>query len=192
MEWRANAWQPSELLKATSETSLSFTDNTGQVLNVPLPARNLRQLARHGSTNLLATQHELFIAQGNQLQSLGWPITAAIQQFAVSPEGDVFTASALGIHQLSARGWNPIRVSDGLGRIWAAESALGIAFDSKGRLWVACPAGVAVREGSSWRFFEGKDGLPWNEFTGIWPSPTGDVWFSTHRGAIRWDGSDFH
>ncbi|MFM7804986.1 MAG: hypothetical protein ACKPGK_10895, partial [Verrucomicrobiota bacterium] len=33
--------------------------------------------------------------------------------------------------------------------------------------------------------------LPWNEFTGIAAGPSGEVWFTTSRGVIRWDGAQF-
>ncbi|MFM9031672.1 MAG: two-component regulator propeller domain-containing protein, partial [Opitutaceae bacterium] len=45
---------------------------------------------------------------------------------------------------------------------------------------------------AGWRVLEGKDGLPWNEFTALAAGPDGDVWFGTTRGAIRWDGTGFH
>lgn len=192
LEWRDHSWELNDPLNANIETSFSFLDSSGHWVVVPLPARSIRQIVRLGSTNYLSTGTDLYLAYSNRLQSLGWPSPAPIHQFTVSPEGEVFTASSLGVHHFGPRGWNPIRILDTVGRQWAAENALGIAFDSKNRLWVASLAGIAFREGNSWRFFEGKDGLPWNEFTGIWPAPDGEVWFGTHRGAIRWDGSDFH
>jgi hypothetical protein len=83
-------------------------------------------------------------------------------------------------------------VTDGLGRLWAAEEALGVAFDTHGQLWFASKAGVGCQHRDGWVFYEGKDGLPWNDFTSIAAGPNGEVWFTTHRGVIRWDGSDFH
>jgi hypothetical protein len=66
-----------------------------------------------------------------------------------------------------------------------------VAFDSKGQLWFAVKAGVGCRSARGWRFFEGKDGLPWNDFTGIAAGTDGDIWFTTHLGVIRFDGVDW-
>ncbi|MEY2775837.1 MAG: hypothetical protein RL218_1062, partial [Actinomycetota bacterium] len=66
---------------------------------------------------------------------------------------------------------------------------LGVAEDASGQLWFASKAGVGCRTPKGWRLFEGKDGLPWNEFTGIATGPAGEVWFTTSRGVIRWDGA---
>src|SRR5262249_10287545 len=41
-------------------------------------------------------------------------------------------------------------------------------------------------------FYEGKDGLPWNDFTGIAAGLKGEVWFSTHLGVIRFDDKGWH
>ena len=35
-------------------------------------------------------------------------------------------------------------------------------------------------------FFEGKDGLPYNDFTRIASGPDGEIWFGTHKGLIRY------
>jgi hypothetical protein len=66
-----------------------------------------------------------------------------------------------------------------------------VAVDAVGQVWVATKAGVIRRSGDSWVFFEGKDGLPWNDFTCVSAGPDGEVWFGTHLGAVRWDGREF-
>ena len=81
---------------------------------------------------------------------------------------------------------------DEMGRVWTAESVAASAADSKGRLWIAAKAGVAVRDGEKWKFYEGKDGLPWNEFTCATKGRNEEMWFGTKRGAIWWDGKEFH
>ena len=87
------------------------------------------------------------------------------------------------------RTWQKLRVADGLGRLWADSDVRGATYDAAGRLWFACLAGVGVRgDDGAWRFFEGKDGLPFNDFTCVAPSPDGSVWFGTRRGAIQYDG----
>jgi hypothetical protein len=59
-------------------------------------------------------------------------------------------------------------------------------------LWFATRAGVASREATGWRFVEGRDGLPYNDFTGAAGGAGGEVWFSTHLGVIRFDGRQWH
>ena len=51
--------------------------------------------------------------------------------------------------------------------------------------------GVVARA-DGWKFYEGKDGVPWNDFTGIAAGLQGEVWFATHLGAIRYDKGDWH
>ncbi len=51
---------------------------------------------------------------------------------------------------------------------------------------------MACQTTEGWRFYEGKDGLPWNDFTGIVAGPGTEVWFTTHLGVIRYDGKQWH
>jgi hypothetical protein len=128
---------------------------------------------------------------GERLESLGQPKNAALNQLALSPEGRLYAASSAGLFQRGVSGWDPIEVLDSPGRAWAVKDVLGVAFDSKGQLWFATKAGVGLKAGETWRFFEGKDGLPWNDFTSIAAGPKGEVWFGTHLGAIRYDNRDW-
>ena len=65
------------------------------------------------------------------------------------------------------------------------DFVLGVTFDSKGRLWFATRAGVGCRQAEGWKFYEGKNGLPWNDFTGIAAGPEAEVWFGTRLGAAE-------
>jgi hypothetical protein len=114
-----------------------------------------------------------------------------VNQIALSPEGVLYVAASDGLFRQRERGWEPLSILDKGGRAWAVKDVLGVGFDSKGQLWFATMAGVGRRGGSGWEFFEGKDGLPWNEFTGIAAGRDGDVWFGTHLGAIRFDGKEW-
>ena len=86
----------------------------------------------------------------------------------------------------------PLEVKDGLGRTWATDDVRGVAFDSKGQLWFATLAGVGCRTAEGWKFFEGKDGLPYNDFTCVEAGPNGEVWFGTKIGAVRFDADGWH
>lgn len=120
------------------------------------------------------------------------PAGARLAQLAVSPAGDHVAATDRGLFHLQGGDWKALVVDDGLGRHWAAGEVAGAVFDSSGRLWFATRAGVGVQTPAGWRLLEGKDGLPWNEFTGLAAGPDGAVWFGTTRGAIRRDESGFH
>ncbi len=84
--------------------------------------------------------------------------------------------------------WRRITVSDGQGRRWADTDVRGVAYDKVGRLWFATRAGVGVRNGDQWRFYDHNSGLPYNDFTCAVAAPDGSIWFGTKRGAIHFDG----
>jgi hypothetical protein len=194
-EWRDSQWQPSAVLKSQASSSFTFAGGRGEPVTVPLAGREVRQILRFGITNFLGTANGLFASFDARLDSLSRPLNAGeIRQFAVASNGDIFAATEAGIYRRTAAGWDakPLRIVDSVGRLWAAEDVLGVAFDTRGQLWFTTRAGVGCREGERWRFFEGKDGLPWNEFTAITAGPGGDMWFGTRLGAIRWDGNEFH
>ena len=80
----------------------------------------------------------------------------------------------------------PLHVDDGLGRRWATQDVRGVAYDADGGLWFATMAGVGRRDADgNWHFYEGKDGLPYNDFTCCATGTDGSVWFGTRKGAIR-------
>jgi ligand-binding sensor domain-containing protein len=78
------------------------------------------------------------------------------------------------------------------GRAWGFKDVLGVAFDSKGQLWFASTRRVGCQTVDGWKFYEGKDGLPWNDFTCVAAGPNGEVWFGTRLGAVRFDGREWH
>lgn len=83
------------------------------------------------------------------------------------------------------------QVVDELGRVWPKEIVLAAARDSTGKIWAASKAGVARQTESGWKVYEGKDGLPWNDFTCAAAGPAGEMWFGTRLGAVHWDGKQF-
>lgn len=161
-------------------------------VNLPDGYDEAIQMLAMGKTYHVATARDVFSVVDGVVTSLGWPSRIRVNQLAVGPDGVVYLASAAGLHRRADRGWEPLRVADGLGRVWGAEDVLGVAFDSKGRLWFACKAGVGCHEEEGWKFYEPKEGLPWNDFTCVAGGLNGEVWFGTHLGAIRWDGKEFH
>jgi hypothetical protein len=191
-ELQGSQWHENAALKPGSETQFTFADSKGQPAQVPLPWREVRQVLRAGTTNFVAGTHACFaVPEGGESVSLGWPESLTVRQMAVSPDGVLHLASSAGLWALHGKDWQQVRILDDGGRAWAMGDLPGVAFDSKGRLWFATKAGVGCQTAEGWRFYEGKDGLPWNDFTGAAAGPEGEVWFGAHLGAVRFDGKEW-
>jgi hypothetical protein len=192
LELRDRRWYEMAGLVAQSENEFIVADSTDRPVNLSIPWREVRQVLRSKTNLWVATQSVPFAVVNGRAQSLEWPGKYRVNQLAVAPDGTLWVASSGGLFQRVGDGWAPLGITDGLGRAWGVQDVLGVTFDSKGQLWFATKAGVGCRTEQSWRFFEGKDGLPWNDFTGIASLPDGTVWFGTRLGAIRFDGRDWH
>ncbi|HEV7926907.1 MAG TPA: hypothetical protein VGR14_16235 [Verrucomicrobiae bacterium] len=191
-EFRSGHWNLNAALRPQNDSQFVFAGESGQPLEVNIPWREVRQILRFGVTNWVVTPHLcLRVREGGESVAQPLPKSTEIRQMALSPRGVLHAASSDGLLALDGSGWKPVEVLDGLGRAWAVENVLGVAFDSSRRMWVACKAGVACQVAKGWQFYEGKDGLPWNDFTGISPGTDGKVWFTTHGGVIRFDGSEW-
>jgi len=191
-EFRSGRWSLNAALKPQHDRQFVFASQQGQPLEAAIPWREVRQIMRSGATNWVASPHLCFqVSEGGDTVSLPWPKSMEIRQIALSPHSILHLASSDGLLAFDGNAWKPVAVRDGLGRAWAVEDVLGVAFDLTGRMWVACKAGVACQTAKGWQFYEGKDGLPWNDFTGISPGADGEVWFTTHDGVIRFDGKEW-
>ena len=111
-----------------------------------------------------------------------------IRQIAVAKKNNIFIATENGIykHSKSNKEWVRIIPDDGV-RSWAVNDCRSVMVDTKDRLWFASPQGTGVLD-DVWTLFEGKDGLPYNDFTKMAAGIDGDVWFGTYKGAIHFDG----
>jgi hypothetical protein len=191
--WRAPRWEALPELTPAGPEQFAFADAAGQPVRAALPWAEVRQVLRAQTETWLVTARAPFRVRAGQLTSAGWPGRFSVAQAALAPAGRLWVASSGGLLLETDEGWAPQGVTDGLGRAWAVQDVLGVAFDPAGQPWFATKAGAGFRAAAgSWRFFEGKDGLPWNDFTGIAAGPDGAVWFGTRLGAIRWDGTGFH
>ncbi|MFQ6677046.1 MAG: hypothetical protein ACE5D0_01890 [Fidelibacterota bacterium] len=114
-----------------------------------------------------------------------------INQIAIGEDNTLYIASGSGLYKKynSKKVWEQIFPSSG-DRSWALNDCRSVVIDSKNRLWFASPQGVGVYDGQ-WTLYEGKDGLPYNDFTKMAAGPDGDVWFGTHKGAIHFDGNSW-
>lgn len=112
-----------------------------------------------------------------------------VHQSCQDREGNLYAATDEGLWIRHPEGqWEVTSIRDGLGRAWGVEDVRGVAVDAFGRLWAAMPAGIACRKSGSegWQFFEGRDGLPYSNFTRVAAGPDSDVWFATHIGVVRY------
>ena len=114
-----------------------------------------------------------------------------VNQVARKRDGKIVVAAEDGLFVQSTDGYEPMIVEDGLGRRWGTSDVRGVAVDSHGQLWFGTLAGAACQTADGWKFYTGKEGLPYNDFTTIEAGPGGVVWFGTHLGVIRFDGENW-
>lgn len=187
----AERWEPIPELKSTFPGEFVVADTEGAPLHVAVPWADVRQMVRQGTNLWVATVADAWWVASGRTRSLQWPGNHRLRQIAVGPDGTLWVASSGGLFAGGSSGWTQHTASDGLGRAWAVQDVLGVAWDAQGRLWFACAAGVGCQTGEVWKFYTGREGLPWNEFTGLAAGPGGTMWFGTRRGAIRFDGSEW-
>ena len=193
LELRDKLWTKNDALSPANANEFTFPDSDGKLVRIPIPWADVRQIIRHGASNYIVTPSDPFLVFEGKLSSLGWPSRYRVNQVAVSPDGALVVASSAGLFWQRERGWDPMRIVDQAGRIWGATEVLGVAFDARGQLWFAAKAGVASQTSNGWKFHDAADGsLPWNDFTSICAAPSGELWFGTRLGVIRFDGEEWH
>jgi hypothetical protein len=179
-------------LQQTGPDTFVFPAEGSSIGKVSLSWREVRQVLKSVSTHYVADLRQVAVWSDSSASLVTPPVKQRLNQIAVSPERELHVAADSGLWVLRAGAWERVQVPDDRGREWAVRDALGVAFDKAGRLWVASRAGVACRNGAEWKFYEGKDGLPWNDFTGIAPGVEDEIWFATRLGAIRLDKEGWH
>ena len=114
---------------------------------------------------------------------------AEIRQVAIGDQGDIAVAARAGLFYRgeSQQTWTELRPADE-SRAWWPRDSRAVGIDSQDRLWFACAQGMGYRE-DTWRLFEGKDGLPYDDFTALAAGHQGQVWLGTRLGAIHFDGN---
>jgi hypothetical protein len=188
-EFRAGRWKVNEDLSAPDEGHFIFADRQGKAIRVECPWREARQVLRSEKVIYVAGAHGCWmVSDGGGARSLDWPEGLELWELAVSPDGILHAGSSSGLWKFDGAHWERIEARDGVGRAWAVGDVPGVGFDAQGRLWFASKAGVGCQTTKGWRFFEGKDGLPWNDFTWIAAPANGEMWFATHLGVERFDG----
>ena len=168
-----------------------LTASAGRPVLVKVPWREVHQVLRKGELSYIATGKDIAEIRDGKITRSVWPNGYKINQMALDPQGQLHVASEAGLFRQTQDIWEKIEVADEGGRDWGVREVRGIAFDSKGRLWIGTKAGVGCRTGSTWQFYEGKDGLPWSDFTWITTDSSADIWFATHLGVVRFDGTEW-
>ena len=189
---RDGAWRPDEALLSSEGSRFVFRNHSGKRVETSVPWREVLQFVPFGATNFIAGPETLLAVEGKPI-SLRWPRdNGHIHQIAISPEGQLHVAADRGLFRRIGEVWKRLEIVDDGGRAWAATNVLGVAFDSNRQLWFGSKAGAGCLTPNGWKFYQGKDGLPWSDFTSIAAGPDGDVWFGTKLGAIHFDGKEWH
>lgn len=184
-------WHERIDLAPQTRDEFKLPDDSGQVVRLALPWSQVREVLRLSTSVLVATSNRIYRVADGQAAPLDWPIAERIQQVAGSASGRVVVASSDGLRERTADKWRSLEIRDEGGRAWGKQDVLGVAFDAQDRLWFATRAGASCETATGWRFFEGKDGLPWNDFTGLAADGAGNVWFATHLGIVRFNGAEW-
>ncbi|HYL75873.1 MAG TPA: hypothetical protein VEU96_16805 [Bryobacteraceae bacterium] len=101
-------------------------------------------------------------------------------------DGKIYARTSQGVSVFLAGKWtaaDPTQVK------FRQGSARLAATDSKGNIWVAHAEAVERRGGGRVKAYTAADGLPYDDFTSVAATGDGLVWFGTHKGAIRFDGT---
>ena len=193
LEWSGDRWQSDPSLDPADAASFRVSGPEGRAVSVAVPWKDVRQVVRSGDRRWVLTATTLHELSGrDEVRAVPIPPGIRASHAAARGDGELWLAGTTGLWRRAGGAWEPVAVMDSLGRHWSATNVLAVGFDSGGRPWMASKAGVAFREEGTWRCMDGRDGLPWNEFTGMACGPGGVVWLSTRLGVVRWDGRGFH
>ena len=188
-------------LICTADKSLYAIENGAEIELAKLPSVGVDAIDQHS----LAAAKRVFLGTTSGLYELVsgtlQPVEALnsllgdvreIRQVATNADGEAAVATDAGLFVASPGGpWKAIYPREGI-RSWAPVDVRGVAYDSRGRLWFACPQGVGMRDKEGWILYTGEDGLPYNDFTTIAPGEEGVMWFATKMGAIRFDETNWN
>ncbi len=191
-ELRDDKWAISEALRQKGEAGFVFADAAGRPVEVPMPWHEVRQLLRAGEAVWLVASKAIWqVPAHGAPHRIAWLPESQIRQLAVARDGRVALGTSSGLYSLFDAKPQLMRIRDSVGRDWTSTDVLGVAFDTQDRLWFATKSGVGCQSPQATNFYEGRDGLPWNDFTGAAAAPDGSVWFATRLGVIHFDGHDW-
>ncbi|HLH52056.1 MAG TPA: hypothetical protein VKY92_00350 [Verrucomicrobiae bacterium] len=167
-----------------------FPGETAVQQRIPVPWREVIQVLYGKKSVFVATHSSVTRLADGKSSRLAWLPERRVNQVAIDGTGLLWIASSAGLFRQIGEAWEKVDAIDTGGRNWTAQDVLGVCY-SGNKIWVATRAGVGCRSDKSWLFYEGKDGLPWNDFTRAAAGAHGEVWFATHLGAVRFDGAQW-
>lgn len=185
-------WRVVPELSSRSSSEFVFPIRNGEPFTVPVPWQSVNKLIIQKDSAVVASETNLVFVQNTNARALALPKGVRLNQVAMSADAELLVGGSNGLFAQSASGWSRVSVGDTQGRRWAVREVACVAYDSLRRPWFGAKAGVGCRDADGWRVYEGKDGLPWSDFTCMAAGPNGEVWFGTRLGSIRFDGLEFH
>jgi len=129
----------------------------------------------------------LLSCSGQKRPSTVKQITFASSVTGIAVEGATAfcaTNGGLVVWDLVSRKHTILTTADGL----PSNTLTDVIIDGKGKLWIGSDAGVAVREGSSWKRFDTAKGLPSNLVNDLSLDLDKNVWASTSKGVVSFRG----
>ena len=153
-----------------------------------LPSAN--QVLVVGDRILLASDNGVLAVEAGKQTSLGLSGQKTLG-ISVAKDGRMAAATSDGVFEYTNGKWDKIVVDDGLGRQWGARDVRTVVYDAKSQLWVGQLAGLACRTKDGWKFYEGRDGLPYSDFTCAAAGDDGRVWFGTRIGLVGFSDGRF-
>ena len=192
-ELRENQWQLLPEFNSPTAEQFTLADQHGSPVTVAVPGREVLQVLRQEENLIVVSAGALYRVVDGQVSGPERAAHFPIQQAAFAGDGSLLLATVDGLYEYQTnRTGHKLTAPDQHSRDWAAGTVLGVSMDISSQLWMATTAGVgfqsdgpAENPGPFWTFFEGHDGLPYNEFTGLASGPDGAIWMGTRRGVIR-------
>ncbi len=153
---------------------------------------NANQVIVVGKRTLLASDDGVLVVEDGKQSSLGL-VGHKIVGISVAKDGRIAAAASDGVFEYANGNWSQFVIDDSLGRQWAAKDVRAVVYDATSQLWVGQLAGLACRTNLGWKFYEGRDGLPYSDFTCAAAGEDGRVWFGTRIGLVGFsDGKFFY
>jgi hypothetical protein len=155
-----------------------------------LPAGAHAVTVADGARLLVVTRDHVLTRNAQGWTTFALPATPAVAA-AQAPDGRMAVIAGDEVHERTdGHSWSRVFLRDD-DEGWAPPGLRYLAYDSRGRLWIASAQGVAVREAragrdeAAWRFIDARRGLPVLGISGMSPGTDGDMWFATDHGAMR-------
>ena len=153
---------------------------------------NANQVLVVGKRTLLASDDGVLVVEDGKQSSLGL-VGHKVVGISVAKDGRIAAAASDGVFEYAHGNWSQLIIDDSLGRQWAAKDVRAVVYDATSQLWVGQLAGLACRTDQGWKFYEGRDGLPYSDFTCAAAGEDGRVWFGTRIGLVGFsDGKFFY